>query len=141
MEEWVAWLIAAVALGVGETLTLGFFLAPFAIGALVAALVSVAGGGLVLSGIVFLVVSSAALLMLRPVARRHLRTPAHLRTGTKALIGRNATVVDQVSDSGGAVKLDGELWTARPYDDDAVIEPGVRVQVIEIRGATALVSE
>ena len=135
------WLIAAVAFGVGEVLTLSFFLAPFGIGAAFAALVAALGAGLVVSGVVFLLVSIAALLALRPVARRHLRTPARLRTGTAALVGRTATVLDRVSDDGGAVRLEGEVWSARPLDEDAVIEPGTRVHVVEIRGATALVCE
>ena len=141
MDDWVAWLIAAVVLGAGEVLTTGFFLAPFALGALIAAAVSAAGAGLVLSGMVFLVVSTAALVGLRPIARRHLRTPAKLRSGTAALVGRTATVLEEISLSGGCVKLEGEVWTARPYDEDAVIPAGTRVHVMEIRGATALVSE
>jgi membrane protein implicated in regulation of membrane protease activity len=139
MDDWVLWLIAAVVFGIGEILTAGFFLAPFAIGALAATVVSAAGGGFVVSGLVFLVISTVALVGVRPVAKRHLRTPAQLRTGTAALIGRHATVVEQVSESGGCVKLEGEIWSARPYDEDDVIEPGTRVHVMEIRGATALV--
>ena len=141
MDAWVLWLIAAVVFGVGEVLTLGFFLAPFALGALVAALVAALGAGLVVSGLVFLAVSTAALVGLRPVARRHRHMPAQLRTGTAALVGRTATVVEQVTTGSGCVKLEGETWTARPYDEDDVIEAGTRVQVMEIRGATALVSE
>ena len=141
MDEWVVWLILAVAFAAGEVMTAGFFLGPFAIGALVAALVSALGGSLVVSGLVFLALSTVALVALRPVAKRHLRTPAQLRTGTAALVGRHATVVERVSESGGCVRLEGEVWTARPYDEDDVIEPGTRVQVLEIRGATALVSE
>ena len=135
------WLIAAVVFGIGEVLTAGFFLAPFALGALVATVVSAAGAGFVVSGLVFLVVSTIALVGVRPIARRHLRLPAQLRTGTAALVGRHATVVEQVSDAGGCVRLDGEIWTARPYDEDEVIEPGTRVEVLKIEGATALVSE
>ena len=141
MDEWVVWLVAAVIFGVGEVLTLGFFLAPFAIGAAVAALVSALGGGLVVSGLAFLAVSCVALLAVRPVARRHLTTPGQLRTGTAALVGRQATVLERVSDSAGSVRLEGEVWSARPYDEDEVIEAGARVHVMEIRGATALVCE
>ena len=79
--------------------------------------------------------------LVRPVARRHLRTPAQLRTGTAALVGKTATVTARVDASAGAVKLDGEIWTARPYDGDEVFEAGSRVHVVEIQGATALVSE
>lgn len=141
MDDWVIWLIAALALGAGEVLSLGFFLAPFALGALVAAAVSAAGAGFVVAGVVFLVVSTLSLLTLRPVARRHLRTPAQLRTNTAALVGKQATVVEEVSHAAGCVRLEGEVWTARPYDDDEVIAAGRRVQVMEIRGATALVAE
>jgi membrane protein implicated in regulation of membrane protease activity len=143
MDAWVIWLIAAAIFGVGEILTLGFFLAPFAVGALIAALVAAVGGGTVVSWAVFLVVSVIMLAALRPVARSHRRQPAQLRTGTAALVGRPAMVVERIAnDEGvGAVRLDGEMWTARAYDEDEVIEAGKRVQVIEIRGATALVAE
>jgi membrane protein implicated in regulation of membrane protease activity len=141
MDEWVLWLIAAVAFAVGEVLTMGFFLAPFAFGALIAALVAVLGGGLIASGIAFLAVSSVAFLGLRPVARRHLNLPAQLRTGTAALVGKSGTVVETVTHDAGCVRIDGEVWTARPYDEDETYEAGQRVQVLQIRGATALVSE
>jgi membrane protein implicated in regulation of membrane protease activity len=141
MDAWVIWLIVAVAFGVGEIATLGFFLAPFAGGALVAALVAGAGGGAVLSWIAFLVVSVVLLAALRPVAIRHLKQAPSLRTGTAALVGHMATVVERVGRDEGCVRLDGEIWTARAYDDDQVYEPGTRVQVLEIKGATALVAE
>jgi membrane protein implicated in regulation of membrane protease activity len=143
MEPWVVWLIAAVIFGVGEIATLGFFLAPFAGGAVVAAIVSAAGGGDLISLIAFLLVSGVLLAALRPLARSHRRMPAQLRTGTAALVGRTAMVTERISndDGTGSVKLEGESWTARSYDEDAVIETGRRVHVMEIRGATALVSE
>lgn len=141
METWLIWLIVAVAFGVGEIATLGFFLAPFAGGALVAALVSGAGAGDVASWAAFLVVSVVLLAALRPVALRHRKQAPQLRTGTAALVGRTATVVEKVDGDEGCVRLDGEIWTARAYDEDQVFEPGTRVQVLEIRGATALVAE
>jgi membrane protein implicated in regulation of membrane protease activity len=141
MDEWVAWVIVAVVFAVGEILTLGFFLGPFAIAAAVAAIVSAAGAPLLVTGLVFLAASAATFAGLRPVVRRHTRTPARLRTNTAALVGQTATVVERVDADGGCVKLEGETWTARAYLEDEVIEPGARVQVVEIRGATALVSE
>jgi membrane protein implicated in regulation of membrane protease activity len=141
MDEWVIWLIVAVVFGVGEIATLGFFLGPFAGGALVAAVVSGVGGPTALSWIAFLVVSIALLAALRPIALRHRRQAPSLRTGTAALVGRHATVIERVAEDAGAVRLDGEVWTARPYDEDQVFEAGTRVQVLEIRGATALVAE
>jgi membrane protein implicated in regulation of membrane protease activity len=141
MESWLFWLIAAAILGIGEIATTGFFMAPFAAGALIAALASAVGAGWVVSLALFLVVSIVALSALRPIARAHLRQPAQLRTGTAALVGRNATVVERIEADSGCVRLEGELWRARAYDEDEVFEPGTRVQVLEIRGVTALVAE
>jgi membrane protein implicated in regulation of membrane protease activity len=143
MEAWMIWILLAVLLAAGEVMSMGFFLAPFAVGALVAALAELAGANAALSIIVFLVMSGLLFGFVRPIARRHLRTPAQLRTGTAALIGQTATVTERVDNDAqtGSVKLEGELWTARSWDDDEVIEAGRRVHVVEIRGATALVSE
>jgi membrane protein implicated in regulation of membrane protease activity len=141
MDEWVWWMIAAGVLAVGEIATLGFFLGPIAIAAVTAAIVALAGGGLAVQWIVFIAVSLASLLVLRPVAKRHLRTPGQLRTGTAALIGRPAVVLERVDRDGGQVKLAGEVWSARSYDEDEAFEPGARVEVLKIDGATALVAE
>jgi membrane protein implicated in regulation of membrane protease activity len=141
MDDWVFWLIAAVILGAGETATMGFFLAPFAIGALVATVLSLAGAGVAVCLVAALVVSVAALVALRPLARSHRRLPPQLRTGTARLIGREALVLERTDRDGGAIKLEGEHWTARAFEESRVFEPGERVQVIEIRGATALVTE
>ena len=143
MDDWVIWILVAVALAVGEILNMSFFLAPFALGALVAAVAAAAGLDVVPATALFLVVSTGAFAGLRPIARRHLRTPPQIRTGTAALIGRSAIVVERIQNGSavGTIKLDGEIWTARAFDEDAVIEPGTRVQVIEIRGAIAIVSE
>jgi membrane protein implicated in regulation of membrane protease activity len=141
MDEWVLWMIAAGLLAVGEMFTLGFFLGPIAIAATAAAIVALAGGGVALQWIVFTAMSAASLLVLRPIARRHLRTPGQLRTGTAALLGSPAVVIDRVDRDGGSVKLAGEVWSARSYDEDHVFEPGTRVEVLKIEGATALVSE
>jgi membrane protein implicated in regulation of membrane protease activity len=143
MEAWMIWILLAVLFAAGEVMSMGFFLAPFAVGALVGALAELAGATAALSVIVFLVTSGLLFGFVRPIARRHLRTPAQLRTGTAALIGQSAMVTERVDNDAqtGSVKLEGELWTARSWDDDEVIEAGKRVNVVEIRGATALVSE
>src|SRR5918992_1156424 len=132
MDAWVIWLIVAVVFGVGEIATLSFFLAPFAGGALVAAVVSGAGAPTAISWIVFLVISVALLAALRPVALRHRKQAPSLRTGTAALVGHMATVVERVTADEGCVRLGGEIWTARAFDEDQVFEPGTRVQVLEI---------
>jgi membrane protein implicated in regulation of membrane protease activity len=141
MDEWVWWMLAAGLLAVGEMFTLGFFLGPIAIAAVTAAIVALVGGGLALQWIVFAAVSAASLLVLRPIARRHLRTPLQLRTGTAALVGRPAVVLERVNGHGGQVKIGGEVWSARSFDEDEAFEPGTRVEVLKIDGATALVAE
>jgi membrane protein implicated in regulation of membrane protease activity len=141
MEEWVWWMVAAGVLAVGEMLTLGFFLGPIAIAAVTSAIVALAGGGVALQWIVFIAMSGASVLVLRPIARRHLRTPSQLRTGTAALIGCPAIVLERVDDRGGQVKIGGEIWSARSFDEDDAFEPGARVEVLKIDGATALVAE
>jgi membrane protein implicated in regulation of membrane protease activity len=141
MDEWVWWMIAAGVLAVGEIATMGFFLGPIAIAAVAAAVVALVGGGLAVQWIVFILMSLASLLVLRPIATRHLRTPAQLRTGTAALVGSQALVLERVDRDGGQVKLAGEVWSARSYDEDEAFEPGARVEVLKIDGATALVAE
>lgn len=143
MDAWAIWIVLAVVFAIGEILTLGFFLAPFAAGAVLGAVADLAGAGATISLVVFLLSSLLLFGFVRPIARRHTRNPAALRTGAAALVGRTALVTQRIAndESCGAVKLDGELWTARAYDGDEVIEAGSRVDVLEIRGATALVSE
>ena len=141
MDEWVFWVIAAAIFGVGEIATTGLFLAPFAGGALIAALLSALGAGTAVSLAIFILISVVLLAALRPIARAHLRQPARLRTGTAALIGRTATVVERITSDEGCIKLEGEIWRARPYDEDEVIEAGAHVHVIEIRGVTAVVAQ
>lgn len=141
MPEWVAWTIVAAALAVGEIFTLGFFLGPIALAAAIAAVVAAVGASVELQFAVFVLCSAASVLFLRPVALRHMSTPATLRSGVAALVGQRAVVVERVDADHGQVKIGGEVWTARPYDETDIFEPGTRVDVMKIDGATALVAE
>ena len=141
MEGWVWWLIAAGVFGIGEMLTTSFFLAPFAAGAALAAVADLAGAPEVAAWAVFVVVSLLSLVVVRPIARSHMKMPPQIRTGAAALIGKQAIVLERIAnhEGVGCVKIEGEVWTARAYDDDEEIEKGKRVHVVEIKGATALV--
>jgi membrane protein implicated in regulation of membrane protease activity len=141
MDPWILWLAAACVFGAGELHTGGFFLAPFAVGAFAATILSLAGVPTAGAAIVFLAASLLVFLTLRPIARSHRRLPPPIRTGAAALVGRNATVLERIAnrEGVGCVKIDGEVWTARSFDEDEVIDAGERVEVVEIRGATALV--
>jgi len=136
------WLIAAVLLAIGELLTPGlFFLGPVAVAAVGAAIAAGVGGGIVLELIVFIAVSLSSLAFLRPIARRHIRMPALTRTGTAALVGTKALVLQRVDANGGRVRIGGEEWSARAFFEEQTLEPGARVEVAKIEGATALVFE
>ena len=142
MAAWVVWAIVAVGLAIGEILTPGlFFLGPVALAAVLAAAVAAAGAGVGVELIVFIAAAIASLAFLRPIARRHLHMPARLRTGTSALVGAKGVALDRIDVHGGRVKIGGETWTARAFDESQVIEPGARVDIVKIEGATALVYE
>ncbi len=139
MDPWVLWLIAAVVLGIVEVTTLALVAGFFAGGALAAALIDGVGGPVWLQVLAFIVTSVALIGAVRPVVQRHMTPGIGTRTGVAALVGRPAVVVERIDAHSGQVKLAGEVWTARPYDPGLVIEPGTTVDVMEIKGATALV--
>src|SRR3954462_5460300 len=110
MDPWVLWLIAAVILAVGEIATMGLYLAPFAAGALVAALAGAAGAGTAINLIVFLVISIVALAALRPLARSQRRMPPQIRTGPAPRVGCKAPVLERIANHGAWAAC---AWTAR----------------------------
>lgn len=144
VDAWVWWLVGAVALGVVEMLTLDLLFAMLAAGALagagVATVTGANGPGAVTAQVVLaLAVALAGLVFLRPIALRHLKSAPEIRTGTAALTGADALVLERVDSLGGRVKLAGEVWSARSYDGYSVFESGATVSVARIDGATALV--
>ncbi len=142
MPGWLIWSIVAAGLAVGEILTPGmFFLGPIALAAVAGAIVAAVGAGAIGQLIAFVLCSTLSLAFLRPVARRHLHMPHAIRTGAAALVGTKAVVLERVDATGGRVKIGGEVWSARAFDESQVLEPGARVEVVKIEGATALVYE
>jgi membrane protein implicated in regulation of membrane protease activity len=139
MVAWIVWLIVAAVLGVAELVTFTFALGLIAVGACVAAAVAAAGLGLPFQLLAFVVASVAGLGGVLPVARRHVKQPPLLRTGVGALVGRRARVLEEVTEHGGRVRIGGEEWSARSYDETLVIPVGHTVDVMQIEGATALV--
>jgi membrane protein implicated in regulation of membrane protease activity len=140
-NAWAAWLGLALVLGSAEMLSLEMTLLMLAIGALGGAAAAGLEAPFVLQALVAALVSAGMLVFVRPSVIKRLHSGPDLRTGTAALVGSEGQAVAEISPSAGQVKLGGEVWSARPYDDSAVIGQGARVQVLEIRGATALVVE
>ena len=136
---WLLWLVLAGVRVVGEFFTLTLALGLLAGAALAASIAAGLGASVPIQLLAFAVTGGLGLVAVRPVARRHLALPPGSRDGSDALVGRSALVTREVTAAGGLVSLSGEDWSARPYDEDLVIPPGVHVDVLQIEGATALV--
>ena len=136
---WIVWLVVAAVLGVAELMTTTFALGIIAIGALVAAGVGAMHLAIPLQLLAFVVASAAGLGFVLPIARRHVKQPPLLKTGPAALVGRSARVLEEVTEHGGRVRIGGEVWSARSYDETLIIPVGRVVDVMQIEGATALV--
>ena len=139
MESWIAWLVLAALLAVAEVMTTTLAFGLLAVAAGVAAVVGGVGLGLPFQIGAFAVAAAAGLGVVRPLAVRHIRQPPLLRTGTSALVGRSATVLEEVTAQGGRIRIGGEVWSARSYDESQVVPAGSTVDVFAIEGATALV--
>jgi membrane protein implicated in regulation of membrane protease activity len=137
------WIVLGIVLVIAEAFTATFVLIMFAGGAFIAALAAAIGLPAVAQVGAFAVASALALWLLRPVIRRHAVPTAvadpDAMDGVKALEGAAGEVLEQVTTQEGLVRVEGELWSARSFDATQVIEPGERIRVIEVRGATVLV--
>lgn len=138
---WAAWLTIAAVLGLAELASMDFTLLMLAAGALTAAGVSVVFPGLLwLQVVVGLITAAAMLVAIRPLLARKFHHAGELKTGSAHMVGRSGTVVKEIHpDGGGSVRIGGDLWTARPFDEVSTIAPGTRVEVMSIDGATAVV--
>jgi len=137
----IIWLIAAAALGVAEMLTTTLALGLIAVGAVAAAVTEAIGGAPLAQLVVFVAVSLAGIVLIRPIALRRLGRRTTFRTGTAALVGQTGYVLADISPQAGRIRIGGEEWSARPYDEISVIPAGSTVDVLQIKGATALVHQ
>jgi membrane protein implicated in regulation of membrane protease activity len=139
MGTWIIWLAVAAILGVAEVMTATLAFGLVAAAALIGAGVGAAGGDADLQFGAFAIASAAGLGIARPFAMRYVRQPPLPRTRTAALVGRPAYVLDEVTAQRGRVRIGGEVWPARAYDETLTIPKGTTVDVLQIEGATALV--
>ncbi|GGP16876.1 NfeD family protein [Nonomuraea glycinis] len=139
MDAWIIWIILAVVLGVAEIFTLTAAVGLLGIASLLTAASAAIGLPVPLQLLVFALSSTAGLVVIRPIAARHIRQPQLRRFGVEALVGKPAYVLAEVTGRDGRIRLAGEEWSARAYDETLVIPTGATVDVIEIDGATALV--
>ncbi|MGV1004758.1 MAG: NfeD family protein [Candidatus Nanopelagicales bacterium] len=139
MDPWVIWVIVAGVMAIAEVFTAGLLLIFFAGGAAAAAVASALGVGEVGSAAIFAVTSVALIGLVRPIAARNVYQAPLERSGTAALIGTEALVLERVDGRDGRVKIGGEIWSARTFDPYAVFEPGQTASVMEISGAFAVI--
>jgi len=138
MPDWGWWVLGALVLLGVEALTLDLVFASLAIGAVVGALLAVAGVPLLGQGIAAVVAALLTLFLLRPVGLRLLKTEG-TETNVDALLGKPAVVIERVDARTGRVKIGGEIWSARMLRPEAELAAGTDVIVISIDGATAVV--
>ncbi|WP_367047080.1 NfeD family protein [Streptomyces sp. Je 1-332] len=136
---WFLWLFAAAALGAVEFFTLTLVFGLLAGAALVAAVVAGLGIGVFGQLLALAAAAAAGLLLVRPVALRHMAQTPLTNEGSDALIGKRAEVMQEVTATRGLIKLSGEPWSARALDESHVIPVGALVDVMEIEGAIAVV--
>jgi membrane protein implicated in regulation of membrane protease activity len=139
MDTWIIWLIIAAVLGTIEILTTTLAFGLVGIAALIAAGTGFLGAPSAVQFGAFVLASAVGLGVARPFALRHIRQPPMLRTGTAALVGRSALVLEEVGPHSGRIRIGGEEWSARSYDETQIIPAGKTVDVMHIEGATALV--
>jgi membrane protein implicated in regulation of membrane protease activity len=139
MDAWLIWLIIAAVLLVVEMFTLTAALGVLGVAALITAGLAALGLPIPVQLLAFTGTAALGVIVIRPVVRRQMLRPQRERFGVDALIGRPAYVVSEVSGLDGRVRIGGEEWTARAYDENLVIPVGSTVDVLEISGSTALV--
>jgi membrane protein implicated in regulation of membrane protease activity len=139
-QAWATWLAAAFLLAVAEMFSLDLILIMLAVGAIAGAITAALDLNVAIQIIAAAGTSLAMLALVRPSLTKRLHTGPELRLGHGKLVGQQGVVTEQITaQNPGRVKLAGEIWSAQPYDDALVIEPGETVEVFEIRGATAYV--
>ena len=128
-------------LGLAELASLDLVLLMLAVGALAGMVTAGITDVFAIQALAALATSVAMLVFVRPSIVKRLHSGPDLRAGIDALVGKEGFALSSISVHGGTMKLGGEIWTAKPYDDSEVIQDGAKVQVIEIKGATAYVHE
>lgn len=139
--RWI-WLAATGFFAVGEAALAGsFFLLPFAVGAVVAAVIAFAGGGVAPQWIAFAAISVIASAALIPLRRRLDRTEPQDGIGSRRLIGQDARVLEAIGagpNAVGQVRIGREMWRAESQDQSAIPE-GSTVRVVDVRGTAVVV--
>jgi membrane protein implicated in regulation of membrane protease activity len=139
-HAWETWLGLTILLGVAEMFSLDFVLLMLAGGAAVGMLAAMVGAPFALQVVLASAAALAAVTLVRPNVVRRMQTGPDLALGHGKLVGQQGLVTERITSmSPGRIRLAGEIWSAQPYDDTLIIEPGETVDILQIKGATAMV--
>ncbi|MDP9318580.1 MAG: NfeD family protein [Actinomycetota bacterium] len=138
-HSWESWLIVALVLAATEMATLDFTLLMMAVGAGAGCLMAALGLNVWVQVLVAAAVAVTMLAFVRPNIVRRLHSGPTVQNGPQALVGQSGLVLERVTGLTGRVRLRGEVWSARAVDDGVTIEPGAKIGVADIDGATAVV--
>jgi membrane protein implicated in regulation of membrane protease activity len=141
LPAWAVWVVIAVFMLAVEATTTAFFTIYFGVAAAIVAVLTLAGVNVPLQIAAFGVLSVGGLVLTRPQLKRIAGADsATVPSGVDAMPGRIGIVTKEIGElETGLVKVGGEMWTARSYFDHESIDVGTRVEVVEIKGVTALV--
>lgn len=138
--QWQSWLGVAILLTGLEMMSLDLILIMLAAGAVAGMVMAIVGLPFAAQALVAAGTAIAMLALVRPSVAKRMHGGPDLEIGHGKLVGTQGTVTERVTGrEPGRVRLSGETWSALPYDDNLVIEPGAAVEVLEIRGATAYI--
>ena len=134
------WLGLVILFLIAEGATVSLVSLWFAAGAVVAMFAALLGAGIWLQTGLFLVVSGALLMMLRPIVRRYL-VPKITPTNVDSLVGATGLVTETIDNvtASGQVKLGAMEWTARSTTGENIPQ-GTLIRVDRIEGVKAYVT-
>ena len=138
MDMWIGWLIAAGIFLIGEIISVGFILMMPAIAALIACGAAALGASPIWQMAIFCVATTILLLFIRPLMRKAFKAETENKSDEFTVIGKEGRVIETVTDEGGKVLVDGEMWTAVSGEP---IEVDARVKVTEIIGVKVRVEK
>lgn len=139
---WIFWLIAAGVFFIIEMATIGFLVFWLGIGALLAMLTSFITDSILIQVLVFVITSIILLIFTRPLVNKFIKVPKEIKTNAYSIIGKKAIVISKINniEGNGQVKIDGDVWSAKSFDDEDIPE-NTEVEIVEIDGVKAVVKK
>ena len=140
--EPLMWLIVLAVLLVIEAITVGLTTIWFAGGALLAAIISWAGGGIAVQWFAFLILSLILLIFTRPLAVRYMNR-GESKTNVESLIGKKAVVIQKIDNLAqtGQVRINDIEWMARTKLDTETIPENSVVVIEAVQGVKLIVKK